>query len=171
MKPINIRIMSYSLRNFCLLNNLMFVKVLLVCIRYPQKYQDMWYRVLNKQTALENSFNLIPSPYFIISSTISWELLLFSHPFMSDSLRPHGLQHARPPCPSPSLGVCPSSCPLNWWCHPTISSSVAPSPLALSLSQHQGLLQWVSSSHQVAKVLELQLQHQSFQWIFWVGVL
>ena len=125
MKPINIRIMSFSLRNFCLLNNLMFVKVLLVCIRYPQKYQDMWYRVLNKQTALENSFNLIPSPYFIISSTISGELLLFSHPFMSDSLRPHGLQHARPPCPSPSLGVCPSSCSFHQWCHPAISSSDA----------------------------------------------
>ena len=40
------------------------------------------------------------------------------------------------------------------------------SPLALNLSQHQGIFQWVSSSHQVAKVLELQLQHQSFQWLF-----
>ena len=45
--------------------------------------------------------------------------------------------------------------------HPVSPSS----PLALNLSQHQGLFQWVSSSHQVAKVLELQLQHQSFQWI------
>ena len=43
---------------------------------------------------------------------------------MSDSLWPHGLQHARPPCPSLSHGICPSSCPLNRWCHPTISSSV-----------------------------------------------
>ena len=42
----------------------------------------------------------------------------------------------------------------------------SPSPPAFNLSQHQGLFQWVSSSHQVAKVLELQLQHQSFQWIF-----
>ena len=42
----------------------------------------------------------------------------------------------------------------------------SPSPPALNLSQHQGLSQWISSSHQVAKVLELQLQHQSFQWIF-----
>ena len=42
----------------------------------------------------------------------------------------------------------------------------SPSPLTLNFSQHQGLFQWVSSSHQVAKVLELQLQHQSFQWIF-----
>ena len=42
----------------------------------------------------------------------------------------------------------------------------SPSPPAFNLSQHQGLFQWVSSSHQVAKVLEFQLQHQSFQWIF-----
>ena len=46
--------------------------------------------------------------------------------------------------------------------HPLLS----PSPPTFNLSQHQGLLQWVSSSHQVAKVLEFQLQHQSFQWIF-----
>ena len=46
---------------------------------------------------------------------------------MSNSLqRPHGLQHARPPCPSPIPGVYPNSCPLSQWCHPTISSSVVP---------------------------------------------
>ena len=45
---------------------------------------------------------------------------------MSDSLRPHGLQHARPPRPSPNPGVYPNSCPLSWCCHPTISSSVVP---------------------------------------------
>ena len=43
---------------------------------------------------------------------------------MSDSSWPHGLQHTRLPCPSPSPAVCPSSCPLHWWCHPTISSSI-----------------------------------------------
>ena len=48
-------------------------------------------------------------------------LLLFSHPVLSDSLQPHGLQHARPPCPSLSPEVCPSLCPLLWWCHPAIS--------------------------------------------------
>ena len=42
------------------------------------------------------------------------------------SLRPHGLQHSRPPCPSSTPGVYPDSCPLSWWCHPTISSSVIP---------------------------------------------
>ena len=51
--------------------------------------------------------------------------LLFSCQVMSDSLQPHGLQHTRPPCPSPSLRGCPSSCPLNQWCHPTISSFVS----------------------------------------------
>ena len=45
---------------------------------------------------------------------------------MSNSLQPHGLQHARLPCPSLSPGVCSNSCPLSWWCHPTISSSVIP---------------------------------------------
>ena len=45
---------------------------------------------------------------------------------MSDSLQLHGLQHTRPPCPSPTPGVYPNSCPLSRWCHPTISSSVVP---------------------------------------------
>ena len=82
---------------------------------------------------------------------------------MSDSLRPHGLQHARPPCPSPTPRV--HSTHVHWAgdaiqpSHPLSSSS----PPALNLSQ-QGLFKWVSSSYQVAKILELQLQHQSFQW-------
>jgi len=45
---------------------------------------------------------------------------------MSDSLPPHGLQHVRPPCSSPTPGVHSNSCPLSWWCHPSISSSVVP---------------------------------------------
>ena len=50
----------------------------------------------------------------------------FSHSVVSDSLRPHGLQHARLPCPSPTPRVYSNSCPLSQWCHPTISSSVIP---------------------------------------------
>ena len=50
----------------------------------------------------------------------------FSRSVVSGSLWPHGLQHARPPCPSPSSGACSNSCPLSQWCHPTISSSVVP---------------------------------------------
>ena len=50
----------------------------------------------------------------------------FSLSVVSDSLRPHELQHARPPCPSPTPRVHPNPCPSSWWCHPTISSSVIP---------------------------------------------
>ena len=79
---------------------------------------------------------------------------------------------AEPRLPYPSLSprVCSNSFPLSLWHHPTISSSVAPFS-SWPLSQHQGLFQWVGSLHQVAKVLELQLQHQSFQWIFRVDFL
>ena len=98
----------------------------------------------------------------LVSCTI-WSVSQFSCSVVSNSLRPCGLQHARPPCPSPAPGAChahvyrvsdaiqPS--------HPLSSSS----PPAFTLFQHQDLFQWVSSSHQVAKVLELQ--HLSFQWV------
>ena len=56
---------------------------------------------------------------------------------MSISLQPHELQHTRPPCPSPTPGAYPNSCPLSRWCHPTISSA-SPFPPALNLCQHQG---------------------------------
>ena len=59
-------------------------------------------------------------------SSVQFSSVQFSRSVVSNSLRPHGLQHARPPCPSPTPGVYPSSCPLSWWCHPTISSSVVP---------------------------------------------
>ena len=155
---------------------------------------------------------------------------------MSYSLWPHGLQHARLPCPSPSPTVCSNSCPLSQWsvilsnnltlcrlllllhsifscgvwdlvtcqfssvtqscptlCDPMICSTPglpvhhqlpkftqthvhqvgdaiqpshplsSPSPPAPNPSQHQGLFQWINCSHEVAKVLEFQLQHHSFQ--------
>ena len=92
-------------------------------------------------------------------------LVQFSCSVMSDSLRPQGLQHARPPCPSPTPRVYSNSCPLSQWCQPP-HPLLSPSPSAFNLSQHQGFCKWVSSLHQVAKVLEFQLQHQSFQWLF-----
>ena len=76
------------------------------------------------------------------------------------------MRHARPPCPSPTPGVYSNSCPLSWWCHRTISSSVVPFSSHLQSFPHQSLFKWISSSHQVAIVLEFQLQDQSFQWIF-----
>ena len=70
------------------------------------------------------------------------------------TLWPHGLQHARLPCPSPTPGAYSNSCPLSWWCHPTISSSVVPFSSCLqSFAASGSLFQWVSSSHQVVKTI------------------
>ena len=55
-----------------------------------------------------------------------WFGFEFSRSIVSDSLQPHGLEHARPPCPSPTPRIYSNSCPLSQWCHPTISSSVVP---------------------------------------------
>ena len=59
----------------------------------------------------------------IIQNTV---LVQFSHAVVSNSLWPHGLQHTRLPCPSPTPGACSNSCPSSWWYHPTISSSAVP---------------------------------------------
>ena len=86
-----------------------------------------------------------------------------SHWVISGSLWPDEPQYARPPYPSSTPGVHPD--PIHW-----VSDAIQPShplcspfPPTPNLSQHQGLFKWVSSSHQVAKVLEFQVQHQSFQ--------
>ena len=88
----------------------------------------------------------------------------FSRSVMSDSLQPHEPQHARPPCPSPTPGVYPNSCPLSRWCHPTISSSVVPFSSCLQSFPASGSFQMSQLFASVAKVLEFQLQHQSCQW-------
>ena len=82
---------------------------------------------------------------------------------MSDTLQPHRLQHSRLPCTSPTPRACSNLCPSSRWCHPTISSFVIPFSSCLQSFPAKGLFKWVSSSYQVAKVLEFQLQHQSFQ--------
>ena len=86
---------------------------------------------------------------------------LFSHSVMSNSLRPHKLQHARPPCPSPTPRVHPNPCASSRWGHPAISPSVVtfsscPQSLVASGSMSQLFAK-------VAKLLEFQLQYQSFQ--------
>ena len=85
---------------------------------------------------------------------------------MPDSLRPHALQHARLPCPSPTTRACSNSCPLSRWCHPTILSSVIPFSSCLPSFLASSSFKKVSSSYQAAKALEFLLQHQSFQWVF-----
>ena len=117
-----------------------------------------------KETGRENQLFLstysVPGLYLFSFSSVQ-----FSHSLMSDSLRLHGLQHDRPPYRQlPEF----TQIPFHW-----VGDAIQPShplsypfPPAFNLSQHQGLFQWVSSLHQVAKVLAFQLQHQSFQWIF-----
>ena len=61
-----------------------------------------------------------------MESLLPFSSVQFSRSVVSDSLQPHGLQHMRPPCPSKTPRVYSNSCPLSWWCHPTISSSVIP---------------------------------------------
>ena len=75
----------------------------------------------------------------------------FSCSVVSDSLRPHGLQHTRLPYPSPTPGVYSDSCPLSWWCHPAISSSVVPSsscPQSLTASESFPICQFFTSGGQ-----------------------
>ena len=98
--------------------------------------------------------------FFVQSSSVQ-----LSCSVVSDSLWPHGRQHTEPLCPSPTPSV--YSTHVHWvgdaiqTYHP-LSSHSSPT---FNLSPHQGLFKWVSSSHQVAKVLQFQLQHQSFQCI------
>ena len=68
------------------------------------------------------NIGIVSSIYF--RSSVQFTSVQFSHSVMSNSLPLHGLQHSRPPCPSPTPGVYSNSCPLSRWCHPTISSSV-----------------------------------------------
>ena len=99
-----------------------------------------------------------------------WSSVQFSSvAIVSDSLWPHGLQHSRTPG-FPVQHQLPELAQTHiHWVSDAIQPSpplLSPSPPAFNLFQHQGLFQWVSSSHRVTKVLEFQLQHQSFQWIF-----
>ena len=103
----------------------------------------------------------------------------FSHSVVSDSLWPHGLQHARPPCPSPTPGVYSNSCSSSRWCHPTISSSVVPfsscpqsSPASGSFQMSQlftsgGQSIGVSAS---TSVLPMNTQDWSLGWTGWISL-
>ena len=96
------------------------------------------------------------------NKVLAFNSVQFSHSVMSDSLWPHGLQHASIPCPSPTPRACSNSCPSSWWCHPAFHPLSSPFPPAFNLSQQQGLFKWVSSLHQVAKVLDLEFRPQFF---------
>ena len=104
----------------------------------------------------------------------------FSHSVMSDSLRPHESQNARPPCPSPTPGVYPKSCASSRWCHPTISSSVVPfssCPQSLPASGSFPMSQLFASGDQSigvstsASVLPMNTQDWSpLGWTGWISL-
>ena len=102
----------------------------------------------------------------------------FSYSVMYDSLRPHGMHHVRPPCPSPTPGACSNLCPSNWWCHPTISSSVVPFssclqsiPASVSFPMNQLFISGGQSigSSALASVLPMNIQ----DWFIlgWTGLI
>ena len=112
---------------------------------------------------------------------LSWPSpVQFSHSVVSNSLRPYGLQQARPPCPSPTPGVYSNSCPLSWWCHPTISSSVIPFSSclqSLAVSGSFQMSQFFASSGQsigvsaLASVLPMNTQDWShLEWTGWMSL-
>ena len=103
----------------------------------------------------------------------------FSHSVMSDSLRPHKSQHTKPPCPSPTPGVYPNSCPSSQWCYPAISSSVVPFsscpqtlPASGSFPMSQ-LFTWGGQSIGVSapvSVLPMNTQDWSLGWTGWISL-
>ena len=115
----------------------------------------------------------------VIYSTIKKRYQVqFSHSVVSDSLRHHELQHASPPCPSPTPRVFPDSCPLSRWCHPTISSSVTPFshlqpfPASGSFPMSQ-FFTWGGQSIGVsplASVLPVNTQDWSLGWTGWISL-
>ena len=104
----------------------------------------------------------------------------FSHSVVSDLLRPHGLQQARPACPLPTPRVYSNSCPLSWWCHPTISSSVLPFSSCLQSFPASGsfpVSQFFASHGQSigvsasASVLPMNIQDWSpLGWTGWISL-
>ena len=118
-----------------------------------------------------------PAP---IATTRSFSSVQFSPSVMTDSLRPHGLQHARLPCPSPSPRACSNSCPLSQWYHPTILSSIVPFSSCLQSFPASGSFprsQFFASGGQSigvsasASVLPMNIQDwSSLGWTGWISL-
>ena len=112
--------------------------------------------------------------YFVLTS------VQFSRSVMSDSLWPHELQHTRLPCPSPTPGLYSNSCPLSWWCHPAISSSVVPlssCPQSLPASESfpmSQLFAWGGQSTGVSASASLPLKNTQdwspLEWTGWISL-
>ena len=116
----------------------------------------------------------------MVNTSLKCSSVQFSGSVMSNSLWPHGLQHARLPCPSPTLGTSSNSCPLSQWCHPTISSSVLPFSSCLQSFPALGsfpMSQFFSSGGQsigvsvLASVLPMNIQDWfPLGWTGWISL-
>ena len=116
----------------------------------------------------------------LLEVTYTFSSVQFSRSVMADSLRPHELQHARPPCLSPTPGVHSNSCPSSQWCHPAISSSVVPFsswPQSLPASELFSMSQLFPSGGQsigvsaLASVLPMNTQDWSpLEWTGWISL-
>ena len=131
-------------------------------------------------------FQMLSNPYCVFAKQIisSKPLQKFSVQFscsvMSNSLWPHGMQHARPTCLSPTPGVYSNSCPLSWWCHPTISSSVIPFSSRLQSFPASGSFQmsqlFTSGGQSIgasasASVLPMNIQDWfPLEWTHWISL-
>ena len=162
-----------------------------------EHFMALFQKTLNKLTRLSAiKLSVSPGfskPYIVFETSLcsfkTWKMLL-SVPFLNTqfslvvqlcpTLRPYGQKHASPPCPSPTPGVYSNSCPLSWWCHPTISSSVVPFYSRLQSFLASGsfpLSQFFESGGQSigisasASVLPLNIQDWSpLGWTGWISL-
>ena len=153
---------------------------------HTQTYGDIWIPIpkwikvrINLDAYIYQVW-LINSSGFQLFSSFLCRSVQFSHSVMSDSLWTHELQHARPPCPSPTPKVYSNSCPSSRWCHPAISSSVVPfssCPQSLSASgsfQMSQLFTWggqIIGVSTLASVLPMNTQDWSpLGWTGWISL-
>ena len=127
--------------------------------------------------AQENKISFLPH-FPLMFAMKWWDSVQFSRSVVYDSLRPHELQHVRPPCPSPTPGVHPNPCPSSQWCHPIISSSVVPfssCPQSFPASGSFQMSQLFTSGGQSigvsASVLPMNTQNWSpLGWTGWISL-
>ena len=127
--------------------------------------------ILFRDVCIENGLETLELYLCGTESIFVYLSVQFSHLVVSDTLQPHGLQHARLPCPSPA---CSNSCPSSWWCHPIISFSVIPFSSCLQSFPVSGSFQWVSYLHQVAKSTSASVLLMNIQDWFplgWTGLI
>ena len=137
--------------------------------KYKQSQDLICYGFYN----VGNSYKNITRIFHGISYSVK-----FSHSLVSDSPRPHGLQHSRLPCPSPTPGACSNSYPLSQWCHPTISSSVVPFSFLQSFPASASFLisQFFTTGGQSigasasTSVLPVNTQDWSLEWTGWISL-